>query len=98
MFAAEAMFTIPVPAAAARILSVKVVLWVNAPDVPVIVTVVDPFAALDATVKVAVSSPDVPSAAKFAVTPAGRPDAVSATVPLKPFRPLTRTTPAPVVP
>jgi hypothetical protein len=59
-----------------------VVVSVRLPDLPVIVIVEVPVAAELATAKVAVLLPDV-TAPKVAVTPVGRPDAVSATLPLK---------------
>jgi hypothetical protein len=55
------------------------------PEVPVMVTVVETAAALPAAVRVTTLWPVVLAGAKLAVTPAGRPDAVSATVPPKPF-------------
>ena len=55
-----------------------VVVWVKLPDVPVIVTVEVPVAAVLLTASVRTDE------ANDAVTPDGRPDAVKATVPVKP--------------
>jgi len=60
-----------------------VALLVKVPDVPVIVTVDVPAAAVLVAVNVSVLLPAV-TAPNVAVTPVGRPDAVSATAPLKP--------------
>lgn len=77
--------------------SAIVALPVNLPDVPVMVTVEVPgFAVLDA-VRVTTLWPPVP-APKVAVTPVGKLEAVSATVPLKPFRALMAMVLAPLVP
>jgi hypothetical protein len=65
--------------------SAIVALLVRAPEVPVMVTVVVPAAAVPAAVKVSVLLPDA-MAPNVAVTPVGKPDAANATVPLKPFR------------
>jgi hypothetical protein len=62
-----------------------VTLLFRLPEVPVMVTVVETAAALPAAVRVTTLWPVVLAGAKLAVTPAGRPDAVSATVPPKPF-------------
>ena len=55
-----------------------VVVWVKLPDVPVIVTVEVPVAAVLLTASVRMDE------ANDAVTPEGRPDAVKVTVPLNP--------------
>ena len=65
--------------------SAIVALLVKLPEVPVMVTVELPAAAVPAAVKVRVLLPDA-IAPKVALTPIGRPDAASATVPLKPFK------------
>ena len=76
--------------------SAMAALLVKAPDVPVMVTVALAAAALLAAVKVTVRMPATVGP-KAAVTPAGRPEAVIATDPLKPFRTLMAMllTPAP---
>jgi hypothetical protein len=66
------------------IVSAIVTLGVRLPDVPVIVTVAGPVDALAAALKVAVLLKP-PGEPNVAVTPDGRPDAVRATAPLKPF-------------
>ena len=60
-----------------------VVVCVKLPEMPVIVTVALPIAALDA-VKVSVLAVEVLAGLNDAVTPLGRPLAVRATAPLKP--------------
>ena len=62
-----------------------VVLLVNVPDVPVMVTVTVPVAAEALAVKVSVLVVVAELGLKTPVTPAGRFDAESATLPLKPF-------------
>lgn len=64
--------------------SAMVVLLVKAPDVPVIVTVAVAAAAVLAAVNVRVLCPPV-TAPAVAMTPAGKPETASATVPLKPL-------------
>ena len=59
------------------------------PLVPVTVTVADPVVAVVEAVKVRVLVPVVDAGLKLAVTPAGKPLAARATVPLKPFSGLT---------
>jgi hypothetical protein len=63
--------------------SATVVLAIRTPEVPVMVTVAEDAAVL-AAVKVTVLWPAI-TGLKAAVTPAGSPDAASATVALKPF-------------
>src|ERR1019366_7284922 len=63
----------------------SVVVFVNAPDVPVIVTVTVPVAAVALAVKVNVLVEVVGFGANPAVTPLGRPEALKVTLPLKPF-------------
>ncbi len=65
--------------------SAMVALLVKDPEVPVMVRVDAPVAALLAAVNVAVLLPAV-TALNVTVTPAGRPDADNATAPLKPFK------------
>jgi hypothetical protein len=71
--------------AAAFTVSASVVVFVRVPDVPVIVTVTVPVAA--ELLAVRVNTLDVVALAglKAAVTPLGRPDADSATLPVNPF-------------
>lgn len=78
--------------------SAIVTLLVRLPEVPVMVTVEELAAALLAAAKVTVLRLAVLAGEKLAVTPAGRPDAASATVPLKPLRALTAIVLAPLVP
>lgn len=67
-----------------------VVVALNEPDVPVMVTDVGPtIAAEDVAVKVTTSVPDVLPAVKAAVTPDGNPDVVYVTVALNPPTALT---------
>jgi hypothetical protein len=66
-----------------------VVVWVRAPDVPVIVTVDVPTVAVLLAVKVRVLLPVVLVGLKVAVTPAGRPEADRLTLPVNPFSGLT---------
>ena len=63
----------------------SVVLCDNEPDVPVTVTVLVPAAAVALAVSVSVLVDVVLAGLNDAVTPLGRPDAVNATVPVKPF-------------
>jgi hypothetical protein len=65
--------------------SVIVVVWVVLPDVPVIVTVAAPVVAVALAVNVTTLVLVVGFVPKAAVTPAGRPDAASVTLPLKPL-------------
>jgi hypothetical protein len=60
-------------------------LLVRLPEVPVMVTVELPGATIGAASKVSVLRLAVLEGAKVAVTPLGRPEAASATVPPKPF-------------
>ena len=62
----------------------SVVLADKLPDVPLIVTVAVPVAAVLEAVKVSVLAPVVELGLKDAVTPLGRPDAARATLPLNP--------------
>jgi hypothetical protein len=80
------------------IVSVTAVFALRLPEAPAIVTVAVPAGALELAVKVTVLAPAVLAGLKLAVTPLGRPEAVSATVPLKPFCPRTAITLAPVAP
>src|SRR5215467_5441786 len=62
-----------------------VVAWLSVPLVPVTVTVAGPVVAVLDAVKVRVLVPVVEAGLKLAVTPAGKPLAVRATVPAKPL-------------
>ena len=77
--------------------SAIVALFVKVPEVPAMVTVDVPAVAVLAALKVTVLLPAA-IAPKVAVTPAGRPDAANATVPLKPFKPVTAMLLAPLEP
>jgi hypothetical protein len=77
--------------------SAMVALLVNDPDVPVMVTVALAAAALLAAVKVTVRAPATVGP-KAAVTPAGRPEAIRTTDPLKPFKAPMAMLLAPVAP
>lgn len=70
---------------AAVTVSWTVVVCVREPDVPVMVTVEVPVAALALAVRVSVLTPVVGLGLKPAVTPFGKPEALSVTLPLKPF-------------
>ena len=61
------------------------VVWVKLPDVPVIVTVAAPVAAVALAVKVNVLLDVAGFGLKATVTPLGRPDAEKVTSPVKPF-------------
>jgi len=65
--------------------SATVVLLVRLPDVPVMVTMEEPKAAVLAAEKVTTLLLEV-TAPKLAVTPLGKPEAASETVPLNPYR------------
>jgi hypothetical protein len=69
--------------------SVTVVVAVNVPEVPVIVTVAAPVAAELLAVSVSTLLPVVGLVAKAAVTPLGSPEAASVTLPVNPFWPET---------
>jgi hypothetical protein len=71
--------------------SVKVVDAVNAPDVPVIVTVLWPVAAVLLATKVKVEKLVVVLGVKKAETPLGRPETARLTFPAKPYRSVTET-------
>jgi hypothetical protein len=73
------------------------VLLVSVPDVPVMVTVDAPAATVPAAAKVTLRAVAL-AGPKVAVTPAGKPEAVSTTVPLKPFRAVMAMLLAPLVP
>jgi len=70
---------------AGAMVSAMAVFAVSVPEAPVIVIVAFPEAAVLAAVKVSLRGAVPDAEAKVAVTPAGRPDAVRVTAPLKPF-------------
>ena len=74
---------------AAVTVSAMVVDDVSEPEVPVMVTVEVPVVAVLLAVKVTTLVPVVGLVPKVAVTPVGRPEAVSVTLPLKLFRSVT---------
>ncbi len=74
-----------------------VVVCVRLPDVPVMVTVLVPVAAVLLAVNVRELVVVVEAGAKVAVTPAGSGDADKATVPVKPFVGVTVMVSAPLV-
>lgn len=65
--------------------SARVVVAVRVPEVPVIVTVEVPVVAVALAVNVITLVPVVGFVPNAAVTPLGRPDAASVTLPLNPF-------------
>ena len=65
------------------------VVAVRLPEVPVMVTVTGPVAAVLLAVNVTPLEPVVGLVAKFAVTPLGNPVAASVTLPVNPFAPVT---------
>ncbi len=71
---------------------------VRPPDVPVIVTVVVPVAAVLLAVSVSTLGPVAGFVPKLAVTPVGSPVAASMTLPVNPFKPLTLTVSVAVAP
>src|SRR5437660_10363916 len=72
--------------------------WIKLPDVPVMVTVKVPVAAVRLAVSVRVLVPVVLVGLKDPVTPLGRPDAVRLTLLAKPFRGFIMMVLAPLVP
>lgn len=70
---------------AAFTVRLTVVVCVRLPDVPVMVTVLVPGAAVPVAENVRALVVVVEAGVKVAVTPLGRPDAVKATLPVKPF-------------
>ena len=84
---------VPVPTVRAM-----VVVADNVPDVPVIVTVEDPVVAVLLAVKVSTLLPVVGFVPNEAVTPLGRPDAVSVTLPVNPPTSVTLIVLVPLLP
>src|ERR1019366_1849708 len=83
---------------AAVIVNVIVVVAVNVPELPRIVTVTVPAVAEVPAVSVNVLLPVVGLGVKTAVTPAGKPEAESVTLPVNPFWPLTVIVSVPLAP
>lgn len=79
-------------------MSVRVVVWMRLPEIPVTVTVAEPIVAVAEAVRVRMLEPVVVAGVKDAVTPAGRPLAARLTAPLKPFRLITLIVLAPLLP
>lgn len=73
----------------AATVTVTVVLAVKLPDVPWMVTVAKPAAAVALAASVSVLVPVAGFGEKVAVTPLGRPVALSVTLPVKPSAPVT---------
>lgn len=84
--------------AAAFTVSEMLVVWVNVPDVPVMVTFDVPVVAVELAVNVTTLVDVVGLVPKVAVTPAGKPDAERLTEPVKPFRSVTDTVLLPLLP
>lgn len=76
----------------------SVVVAVKLPEVPVIVTVDDPVVAVLLAVNVSTLVPVVGFVPNVAVTPLGRPDAASVTLPVNPPRSVTVTVLVPLPP
>jgi hypothetical protein len=74
------------------------VVWVNDPDVPVIVTLAVPVVAVELAVNVTTLVDVVGLVPNVAVTPAGRPDADKVTLPVKPLTGVTLTVLFPLLP
>ena len=79
-------------------ISVMVVVWVNEPEVPVTVMVLEPRVAVVLALKVTELLDVVGFVPKLAVTPAGRPEADRLTDPVKPLTGLTVTVLLPLPP
>lgn len=75
-----------------------VVLAVRLPEVPLMVTVAVPTVAVLLAVSVSTLLPVLGFVANAAVTPLGRPDAASVTLPVNPFRSFTVTVLVPLLP
>ena len=73
------------PVAAAFTVRFRAAVCVSVPEVPLIVTAADPVAAVALAFRVSVLDPVVLAGLNDAVTPDGSPDALNATLPLKPF-------------
>jgi hypothetical protein len=78
--------------------SVTVVVWLSVPEVPVIVTVEVPAAAVELTANVTVLVDVVGFVPKLAVTPAGNPEADTLTLPVNPPEGVTVTVLLPLLP
>ncbi len=86
------------PVIAGFTVSWTVVVWVKAPDTPVMVTVNVPVAALPLAVRVSVLVVEVGFGLNPAVTPLGRPEALKLTLPVKPFKSFTVMVVVPLLP
>ncbi len=75
-----------------------VVVAVNVPEVPVIVTVADPVVAVLLAVRVSTLVPVVGLVPNVAVTPLGKPDAASVTLPVNPPTSVTLIVLVPLLP
>src|ERR1700685_4820048 len=78
--------------------SASLVVAVKLPEVPVIVTVADPVVAVLLAVRVSTLVPVVGLVPNAAVTPLGRPDAASVTLPVNPFLSVTVIVLVPLLP
>jgi len=78
--------------------SAMVVVADSVPDVPVIVTMEDPVVAVLLAVKVSTLLPVVGFVPNEAVTPLGKPDAASVTLPVNPPTPVTLIVLVPLLP
>lgn len=85
-------------AADEAIVRLTAVVWVSVPEVPVIVTVAAPTVAVALAVKVTTLVEVAGFVPKVAVTPAGRPEAESVTLPVNPLTGETVTVLLPLVP
>ena len=80
------------------IVRLNVAVWLSEPEVPVIVTEAVPVVAVLLAVSVSVLVLVVLDGLNEAVTPLGRPEADKATLPLKPFTPVTVIVSVPLAP
>ena len=79
-------------------MSASVVVAVRLPEVPVMVTVEVPVVAVELAVRVSTLVPVVGLVPKVAVTPLGKPDAASVTLPVNPFLSVTVIVLVPLLP
>jgi len=86
---ARVKLSVDPPAEGELTVSVMVVVWLSVPEVPVIVTVEVPVAALLLAVKVTTLLPVVGLVPNATVTPEGNPDAARVTLPAKLFKSVT---------
>jgi len=90
--------SVKLPVAAAVTVNAMVVVAVSEPEVPVMVTVDVPTVAVELAANVTTLEPVVGLVANAAVTPLGRPDAASVTLPAKPFTSVTEIVSVPLAP